>query len=295
MVAVTIGAVALAGSACGGLPDGTDGDLTGGWAAMSEPAPFVPDAQACHEEGHRRVSGFAQYQPVACDQPHLVETFHVGTFTDDAAERDNPPDPESPEARSAYQECEDHAEEYLGADFRYGPLWLALTFPPEAGWEGGARWFRCELTELDEAGDPVMRQGSLAGALEAQDLPLRHTCSRVEVGDDGTVTDQTPVSCDEEHGAEFVGVWHAPDGAYPDPEEDVEAVYDGCRSRIAEYTDVPDDGDVRYRIGTIVDWMSEEDWNAGDRGFRCRLWVDGGEQTGSLHDAGTDELPVRTE
>ena len=63
--------------------------------------------------------------------------------------------------------------EFLGADFRYGPVWLGVAVPTQLAWDGGARWFRCDVTELEAvAGEPVTRQGSLAGAL-ASGEPLR--------------------------------------------------------------------------------------------------------------------------
>jgi hypothetical protein len=287
------GAAALLLAACGG-PD-VDRDLVNEWDGFAEPGGFVPDAGRCHADPYQPVAALVDYRPVDCARSHLVETVHVGTFTGDVAEADTPPAPDSGPVRAAYRECEERAADHLGADFRFGPLWLGVAVPSEEGWGGGARWFRCDLTELESVvGEPVVREGSLSAALE-EDSPLRLRCSQVGVEEDGTVAEQTPVPCDEPHDAEFVGVWRAPDGPYPDPDADTDAVYGGCRSLIADFTGVPDDGDVRFRVGAIVDWMSEPDWDAGDRGFRCRLWMADEELTESLEGAGPEALPVRTE
>jgi hypothetical protein len=295
--AVTGGAVALALAACAsGPPDGVDGDLTDRWGALAEPVSFVPDADVCHRDGYRPTAPLADYRPVPCDQPHLTETVHVGTFAERAAERENPPAADSGAHRAAYAECERRVADHLGADFREGRLWLGVSLPSAAAWSGGARWFRCELMEVESVyGDPVERTSSLAGAL-SDDSDLRLRCYRVSV-DDGDVREMNPVSCDKSHEAEFVGAWRAPDGAYPDhADEDAEArVYEGCREQVAEYVDVPVDGDLIYRTGTIADWMSEQDWAAGDRAFRCYLWLPDRELTRSLAGAGTEALPVRTE
>lgn len=295
-LAFIVGAAALVLAGCGDLPEGVDGDLTGDWPELPAAQTFTPQAGVCHTEPHRPEASIAHYDPLSCDQPHLVETVHVGAFTGEAGEEDNPPAMDSWQRRAAFSQCEDEVEEFLGADFRYGRLWLGVAVPTAEAWSSGARWFRCDVTELDAvAGEPVMRAGSLAGAL-ADDADARLGCFRVEVDDEGIVAERVAVACDEPHRGEFVGTWRAPDGGYPDPEDDDAArdVNDGCRSRVAAYTDVPDDDQLIYRVGVIVDWMSERDWNAGDRAFRCYLWLDE-DVSESYRDIGADALPVRTE
>lgn len=295
-VAGGLAAAVLAGCAGEDPPAGVDGDLTGGWAGFAELAPFRPSAPACHPDAYAPTAPLSSYQPVDCDQSHLVETVHVGTFPDKAAEQDTPPAPDSGPQRAAYQECEKRAEEYLGADFRQGRLWLGVAVPSDQGWAGGARWFRCDVMEVESVyGDPVAREGPLSGTL-AEDSGLELGCYTVAV-EDGQVSEMSPVACDKKHQAEFVGVWRAEDGDYPDPADgDAEAtVYDGCRQRVADYVSVPADGDLVYRTGTIADWMSRQDWQAGDRAFRCYLWLPERDLTESLRDAGTEALPVQTE
>lgn len=294
LVAMGVTALVLAG--CNDTPEGVDGDLIGGWGDLPEAESFVPEAQVCHTGPYRAETSVAQYDPVDCDRPHLVETVHVGAFTGEAGDREDPPGVDTWEHRAAFSQCEDKAAEFLGADFRYGTLWLGVALPTPEAWEGGARWFRCDLSALESiAGEPVTREGSLSGAL-ADDGDLRLGCFQVEVDDDGLVVDRTPVPCDEEHDAEFAGAWRAPDGDYPDGDDSSQAgeVNDGCRSVVAGFTGVPDDGDVVHRVGVIVDWMSERDWQGGNRGFRCYLWLDE-DVTESYEGIGPDALPVRTE
>lgn len=295
---VLAAAACLAATACSGAPEGVDGDLTGDWGSFAEPVGFVPEAGVCHEEPFQPSAPAAEYRPVDCAQPHLVETVHVGTFEEDAAERDAPPEVGSSALRAAYRECQKEAAKVLGADFRYGKLWLGVAVPSAAGWEGGARWFRCDLLETARVyGEPVTREGSLAGALGEDGEPdLALGCFTVEV-DDSAVKRMTPVPCNEPHEAEFVGVYRSGADDYPEiSDEDAEGlVHDGCREQVAKYVDVPVDGDLVFRTGTIVDWMSEDDWRAGDRGFRCYLWLPDRELTESLAGDGTDALPIQTE
>lgn len=324
MALIAGGALIWGLAACGDdLPDGVDGDLTSGWDGFSEALGFAPEAEVCHAQPYQDEAPLADYQPVDCADPHLVQTVHVGTLPEEAAELEAPPAPDSEERRAAYQECDEQAAEFLGDDFRHGRLWLGVAVPSEAGWDGGARWFRCDLMEVESVyGDPVERSGSLAGALaddagqddgsddadsddagaeteppdQAADPDIRLGCYQVSVDEDA-VEEMTEVQCDEPHEAEFVGAWQAPDGPYPDPgDTDVaDEVYEGCREQVAAYVDVPVDGDLTFRTGTIADWMSEEDWVAGDRAFRCYLWLPDTELTESLAGAGSDALPVQTE
>jgi hypothetical protein len=285
----------LAGCTGDRPPTELDGDLTDEWGGFADPVGFVPSAQVCHPDPFTTTAPLAGYRPVDCAEPHVVETVHVGRFGESASERDTPPAPDSAAHRRAYRECEDRAEDYLGAGFRQGRLWLGVAVPPEPGWEGGARWFRCDVMEVESVyGEPVQREGSLAGKL-ADDPALRLGCYTVEVAD-GAVERMSPVGCDQPHQAEFVGAWPAPGGDYPDPaDDDAEAeVYAGCRERVAEFVSLPADGDLVYRTGTIADWMSRQDWEAGDRAFRCYLWLPDEELTESLRDAGAEALPVQT-
>jgi len=292
------GAVASLLAGCS-LPEGVDGDLADEWGGFPEPVAFVPAAPICHAEPYAETAALVDYRPIDCDQPHLVQTVYVGAFTGDVAERDSPPASGSRAIRRAYSECETQVAEFLGADYRYGRLTMGVVKPTEAGWAGGARWFRCDVSEIDDVrGVPVERQGSLEGALvEDSDSGLRLGCFTARLGDGGEVQERAEVPCDQPHEAEFVGIWRSPDDDYPtfDDSAAEERVYQGCRETVADYVDVPKDGNLIYRTGVIADWMSEHDWDNGDRAFRCYLWLPDRELTESLRGAGTEGLPIHTE
>jgi hypothetical protein len=290
----TFGLAGLALTGCT-LPDGVDGDLTGGWATMSQPVSFVPDAGVCHEtDYHQPSSTLAEYQPVDCGAPHLAETVYVGQFDGGAADRVTPPSPGSSAWRSVYGECDDRASDYLGGNFRHARLWLGATVPSPEAWEGGSRWFRCDVIAFDgQSQFERSRSGSLRNALDG-DSGLRLGCFEVVLDDADDIERMDPVDCDDPHQAEYVGLWQATDNRYPDAadQDSANRVYGGCREQVAAYVDVPVDGDLQFRTGTIADWMDEEDWDNGDRQFRCYLWH-GEDITGSLAGAGTSGLPVR--
>lgn len=296
LAVVIVGLAGVLVAGCG-PPDGIDGNLTGDWPALPEPTNWVPDVGVCHPSNYKPTGPLFEYFPVDCQQQHVTETVHVGEFTGEAADRVTPPPEGSAGWRAAYAECDEAAAEYLGADFRHGRLWLGVTLPTVPGWEGGGRWFRCEVigSGVPELTDRLARDGSLAGAL-ATDSPLLLRCfEATETDDGGSIDRMEPAECDESHNTEFVGIWPAPDVSYLDSEDPgaQDQVHGGCREQVAEYADVPVDGNLIFRTGTIVTWIDERDWDNGDRRFRCYLYLSDFDLTESLEGAGTGGLPVR--
>jgi hypothetical protein len=293
----TITAAGLLLAGCS-LPDGVDGDVTNGWPAMAEPAVFVPEAGTCHAESYSTERTLNTYAPVDCAGEHVTETVYVAQFDEEfaATDRATPPETGSAEWRETFTACEEGAAGYLGADYRSARLWLGVVVPSSEAWEGGARWFACDVVQFeDEIEFDFVRSGSLAGVLAEEESDLRLGCFEVAVDEDDAIEQMDPVDCGEPHQAEFVGVWRAPAGGYLDGASEASSnrVHSGCRRRVAEFADLPIDGDLPFRTGTIADWMDEEDWDNGDRGFRCYLWLNGDELTESLEGAGPSAFPVR--
>ncbi|WP_433392805.1 septum formation family protein [Micromonospora sp. KLBMP9576] len=290
--AATVGAVtALALAGCGAAPAGTDRDLTDDWPAPAAPRAFVPAAGVCHSTV-QDVGYLAAYQPVDCALPHRTETAHVGVLSGAAARPGTPPPAGSAGMRAARAECDAKVEETLGGDWRTGRLGLGVVLPSPRAWGGGARWFRCDLSEqtsLDEAA-PKTRTGSLKGALSGA-APLAHRCFDPRMRSDD-VQDMVPVACTSRHRAEFVGVWRSPDTSYDTFSRDNRKVHRACRTLIARYAKVPDDGNLQYRAGSIFYHPYEREWRDGNRGVQCFLWVSDRHLTRSVKGAGTKGLPV---
>ncbi|WFE37194.1 septum formation family protein [Micromonospora sp. WMMD998] len=289
LVAVLAAAATLAGCASSG---GLDGDLTDDWAAFAPAGPFTPAAEVCQVADFTPTLALAGYDPVDCDLPHRVETVHVGAFP---ADRKTPPALTSPELRAAFTECDKRAGAYVGDDWRAGRLRLGVAIPTGVGWTAGARWYRCDLTELntvEAAAVVVVRTGSLRDALKPPS-PLRLGCQRTS-RDGHRVQRLTPTDCAGAHDAEFVGVWVAPDRPFPKEPADWAPLYAGCYSAIARFTGVPADPILRYRSDVVVRPPAAGRWAVGDRGVRCYLWLSDRTVTASLKGAGPARLPVRT-
>lgn len=282
----------LFAAGCGG-PAGTDGSLVDDWSAPEEPKVFVPATGVCHPSAFEgELISLAVYNPVDCAQSHATETAHVGEFTGANANSSKPHEWNTPAARSAFNECDAKATEYVGAPWRSGRLELRVYFPSGAAWAGGARWFRCDLAEAAdlESGGTVRRTAGLRGALTAGS-PLAHGCFQpVMKGDD--VDMMKPVACGQAHRAEFVGVWTAPETPYADFEKNDARAHRGCLGVVASYAKVANDGNMKYRAGTIYYYPTDLDWGHGDRGVKCFLWSDR-DMKRSMKGAGNGGLPIR--
>ncbi|MEU8284443.1 septum formation family protein [Micromonospora sp. NPDC048905] len=288
--AAAVTAVLLAG--CAGSGD-LDGDLTDDWAALPPATAFTPAAGVCQAADFTDVVTLAAYEPVDCAGPHRLETVHVGAFP---VERASAPAGGSAELRGAFTECDTRATGYVGDDWRAGRLRLSVALPSGPGWAAGSRWFRCDLTELttvEAAATVVVRSGSLRDALKGP-AGLRLGCQQTRTAAGAGVRTLIPVECAQRHDAEFVGVWRAPEMAYPTRDADWEPLYTGCRSVLGRYVGVPDDVDLRFRSGLVVRPPGAGRWRVGDRGVRCYLWLSDRTVTASLKGTGPAGLPVRT-
>lgn len=286
-----VGAMLLT-SGCTATPPGIDGDPTNGWGPIGKPTAFRPAAGTCHEE-LSRTGALADYQPVQCGDLHVSETVYVGTLTGAGATAAHPPSVGSAAGRSTYRRCSDRATAFVGRPWRTGLLSVTVEWPSASGWAGGARWFRCELTQADlTSAQQVSREGSLRQTL-ASTASLRLGCFNPSVVGQ-RVDRMQQVDCTEPHRAEFVGVWKAPEVDYAMLAADRGVTAKGCRSVIARYTGVPDDTDVQFRSGWISYNPTRDEWQQGERGVRCFLWLNDEQLTHSLKGVGPAELPIKT-
>jgi len=284
---VVLGAVvALLSTACV-RPAGIDGDLSDDWVVAAEPTQTVPTAGRCQVTNTSASMLLIGYSPVDCTQSHLVETAHVGTFTGPAAERTSPPPAGSPERRQALAECEAKTREYLGDDWRAGRIMMHVVLPTTRGWDGGARWFLCDVNQVVAVYDysMIQRTGSLAGALKAPS-PLRHECLQYDEKKYTT----TPVDCTKVHNAEFVGVFTAPDIPYPDGDDGRRLFIDGCNKVLAAFLGTTNVRAVDQRSGLFWRPPAKAEWADGDRGTPCFVWSADEKLTRSLKGVGLGGL-----
>jgi hypothetical protein len=282
--ALLTGITLLAASACA-LPPGTDGDLTNQWPALAEPTGWEPKAGPCFTEffvqSHR-----ATYDPIECTKDHRYETVHVGQFTGDAARLDSPPKAGSPELKAAWAECDAKTTEFLGGEWRDGKIWIGVSTPSTGNWSGGARWYRCEVAAREDLWEgAVSGSKSLKGEF-AGDSQLKYGCYQHDRGQE-----EVAKACTEAHNSEYTGFVKV-NYAWDDLKNHDDEFFSKCRSNIARYAGVPDDGNVKFRTGVSIKWPELADWEAGDTTIRCYMWLGSEKKTRSIKGAGGGGLPI---
>jgi hypothetical protein len=294
-IAVAGGAAAVLTLMAGcSLPEGVDGALTDDWPAAQAPQVWSPKAGDCHRANVPEVVTLLEYRPIACGEQHAVETVHVGTFTGEHAARDTVPPLGSNAHRAAFGECVTKTTEYLGDDFRTGRVWLQVGLPSGNAWTGGARWFHCDVWEYandDEWDVEVSRDGSLRDSLRG-DRPLGFGCFAVTEKSD-EIENMEPVACDKPHNAEFVGIAIAKDVRYPtDEKAQWEVMGKLCWGQVAAYAGLKNDSSLSYRADLIYQNLGQRQWDRGNRGVRCYLYLDKN-VTKLMKGAGPSAFPTR--
>jgi hypothetical protein len=275
--------VLAAAAGCTSTPPGIDGDLTDDWPAPPAAQQFRPADHTCHDKLTQSVSP-DDYAPIPCDKSHVAETVAVGDLPG-ASGLKSPADG----IDLAFQQCTKQASAVLGADWRTGWLIMQPVLPSTAGWNGGARWYRCDLAETSPVdGAVVDRTTTIKGGLKAGSK-LRMACADPKIEGE-QVTEMHPVTCSSAHTAEFAGLWQTtaktPDGL------STATVEKGCDATIAKFAGIPDNSSITARVGWLGFPPDETSWQSGDRAIRCFLWLNGEKMTGSYRHAGTKKLKI---
>ncbi|SHE59609.1 septum formation family protein [Streptoalloteichus hindustanus] len=196
----------------------------------------------------------AEYDEVACDQPHEGEVTATDTLP---ATLPATPD-ESVVRQAALPRCRQAAVGYLGSGDVDATRLRSWAFWPSArDWAAGQRWLVCAVFEAGPDDRPVARTGSLHGAL-ANGLDAYQQCAAGSPSrDDRLVT----VPCDQPHLAEAVpGVLAlgAPHDPPPSPEQMTQAAQPHCAQAVTGYVGAA-------RPDVLVSWRlpSPASWSEG--------------------------------
>jgi hypothetical protein len=234
---------------------------------------------------------------VDCAQPHLSETYHIGTFPPGGeTEPTIVPVVGSNRFRYAYDECVDRAAQFLGADHYESRLAVVPVLPAERQWAGMARWFRCELMEVAALDRTVAtRTGSLRGALSGTDGvgaagPLLPTCADTTLNETGNqATAVLFTSCEGPHDVELTGAYLLAEGDYPGGAVVGASTLDGCKRVSAAYVGISADDVLRpgTPVVAFASDLTELQWSVGVRWAWCFYGSDLQPRTGSVKGLGT--------
>ncbi|GIJ52439.1 hypothetical protein Val02_93250 [Virgisporangium aliadipatigenens] len=259
----------LALPGCAAKPIAGDGNLVDDWQAVLEATVAPPPASACYTSPGGRAGGISVngLPAVACAEEHTVETFKVAELPENMAGLPSAPAPDSADARLLFADCEHSAKQFLGDEWFTGRLYLYASLPSTRHWDGGARYYRCDLAETKSLLNTLVpRKGSLKGALTDK-KPLAATCYEYVDVTDGAAKDLAAVDCLKPHDAEFAGTFLPVGDAMPAEGTAQEEVgFPGCTDVVATYLT----GEKESMMVGVLYWgFSARDWGRGDRRLRC--------------------------
>jgi hypothetical protein len=266
---IVVAALLLALPACAAKPIAGDGNLVDDWQAVLEATVAPPPASACYTAPAGQASAITVngLTAVACTEEHTVETFKVADLPADMVGKPSVPAADSADARLLFADCEHSAKQFLGDEWFTGRLYLYASLPSTRHWDGGARYYRCDLAETKSLRQMLVpRSGSLKGALSDK-KPLAASCYEYLDVTDGAAKDLGSVDCQKPHDAEFAGTFLPAGETMPTEgtaQEDVG--FPGCEDVVAAYLGGSKEGML---VGVLYWGFSARDWARGDRRLRC--------------------------
>lgn len=262
---ILVGALAACSSA---QVPGTDGDLVDDWGGVPAARGYTPEAGVCHQNFPSSVGAIWNFHPVDCAAGnHYGETVYVGQLGGVVAALPSPPKPGDATLIATWRDCDRQATAFVGRTWSDGRLDLQLVLPTETAWTSGARWYRCDLTEITDVYKYVAksRYGSLKGKL---DPAMLLGCFAV-TSKGMSINDNTAVSCTSKHNAEYVGSIWSNLPAYPTKDSDFQKLFNACFTKIDRFM-----GSNNVDLGTYVARAgTDQEWRAGYRVIRCYLWL----------------------
>lgn len=207
---------------------------------------------------------------VACDEPHLGETF----ATVDYAAKTGGSFPGNPAlARFAAERCAPEMEAFVDGDPLDSGFDLTAITPNEDGWEAGDRTIECTLVRLD--GKPAPGSAEGVGRVAPEGLvSLLYATEGDCVDLSEWVAFGLPRECAEPHDLEVFAVLTSPaePGApYPSEEEMATYAFQSCAGAFQQRVDPSSSSDLGF---APVAFPLPYTWALGHRSFVCGLFRD---------------------
>jgi hypothetical protein len=201
---------------------------------------------------------------VSCSRPHRFEV--TGRLK--LAKGSSAPMPTHRQWQQiAQRKCVPPAERYLGGKLDpQGKYSVGVLMPSAQQWADGDRTLRCGLQVAASSGKLLTSTGTVRSADQSAVKPPG-TCLGLR---DKAVGD--PVSCDEPHSYEIVGIVDlakklGPD--FPSKDEQKQALVDACRTELKDYANGVDLD--KYGLTLTWDTRSKRSWRAGSTRVNCKV------------------------
>ncbi len=198
--------------------------------------------------------------PVPCTTDHTAQTFAIGELPESTGSSWK----SAAHGRWIYRTCQLAFQKFLGIDdslaLRVQLSW-AWFRPSEKAWDGGARWYRCDLVGGPAEASrysalPPDAKGLFAGKPPDEWL----TCARGKA-----VADSPKVPCSQPHDWRAVTTIKLGTPADPYPGDRLVALrsHDFCSDSVGAWMNYP----VEYEFGYT--FFHEAEWKAGNRRSVC--------------------------
>ncbi|WP_144123970.1 septum formation family protein [Catellatospora sichuanensis] len=242
------------------------------------PVPRVPVVGGCMYEW----SDYSDHAAQPCDERHLAEIIEVRTGAG------MPLDPKS--RAQALAGCRAKADAHLRGTWWRQRVGVRLGLPGKEARRAGASWYSCELRELAQVSISGSQPLYLPHSTRLSDsaAPERRVIRCAQLDTDAEtllLVSLREVDCREPHNAELAGFIEGPLAMdYPSTKQLTgryvrRKLSDQCRRDLAGFVSDPR---LRYDF-----WPAQvagaDDWELGDHGVRCFVWLGERTVTGSLH------------
>ncbi len=201
-------------------------------------------------------------EPVGCDEPHTAQTYATGTFPRDVAG-----DEIDDEAlgEHLFADCNSRFRAFVGRGDESLVMRSTVTWswfrPPQAAWDAGARWWRCDVVGGGEQSPALLELPA-----DAEDLLAGKPDDRwLACADGPTVSSAPTVPCSQEHTWRAVTTIVLGDAAAEYPGDDVVRARTRafCSGSVEAWLGYP----VAYDYG--YSYFGETEWAAGNRRSIC--------------------------
>jgi hypothetical protein len=269
-IAAACAGVALALTSCGGGSTTPEAKGTGAIpttkaaTTRTVAAPPAPSVGECRDLSYSDISLYSNESKARpCSKAHTAFTFAVGQLPDDVAFDGVKIENDAVQGAAA-SACQNAYVAYVGggtAERALTRLTVTYFVPPQAGFDAGAHWVRCDIVALQSDNSLADLPSKLEGFLDSGRSGDYDVCSRGDPSASGSIL----VMCTQDHTYRAVAAIRLgdPRASYPGEQATLVQGKQDCKQTISDLLGVSG--------GFTFSWTypSPSDWSAGQRFGYC--------------------------